>query len=221
MQAMILSVWLLQAATGPCFGAVSPGEGSSWTYSGTRVRSDGAEGRLSEPVDWTTVVVASVREGRSPRVLVRGFVTELAWSTPETQSRLSILACSDGQLVHFEAQSDDEVREAFDRWDDSYRSRGEVLLQMPLRDGQVFGQDPPREDLLYAWYVEAVDPPAGLPDSCRGSADAGFRTSYRTMPDDRFIDWYPGIGVGSYEYVHHGSPGDVNVALESCSLVRP
>jgi hypothetical protein len=172
-------------------------------------------------VTWTTVVLESLQRGETPLMLVRGSLTELAWSDPQTEPRLSILSCSHGDLIRFTARTDDEVRVAWRSWDASYAADAEVLLSTPLRHGEVFGQDPPREDILYAWYVEFVESPARLPDSCESRGNTAFGLTYRTVPDRQFIEWRPGIGITSYEYEHHGSLASADVVLESCSVVRP
>jgi hypothetical protein len=216
----VLAFSLQATGAQSCLGALSFEAGTSWTYSGTRVRSDGAGGRLSEPVRWTTSIEASRTEGEAGLALIRGFVTELAWSKPDTEPRLSLLACSDGRLIRVTGESEERIRLAYEEWDASMASTGQLLLETPLRHGQLFGQTPVREDAFYGWSVELVDMPSDLPDSCESDTSLTHRLSYRTMPDHQFVEWHSGIGIASYEYVHHGSPGDASVVLESCNLLR-
>lgn len=154
--------------------------------------------------------------GQAKLVLVRGFVTELAWSKRPATPGLSILVCSAGDLHHFEGRSDEETRAAFVQRDSSLVIRSRVLLQAPLYNGQVFGQDSPRHDALYGWDVETLLKASRAPPSCGAGGGDAYRLTYRTNPDLTVLDWLDGVGVARYTYEHHGTPARVDVRLVSC-----
>jgi hypothetical protein len=215
-----LLLTLQRSATSPCLGVPSHPSGFAWTYSGTRIEGGrGGRGKLAR-VTWTTTVVDARTAGHAKLVLIRGFVTELAWSEPSTAPKLSILVCSAGSLFRFEGTSDQATRAAFVQWDDSMLSRSRLFLQTPLYKGQTFGQDSPRQDPLYSWDVETLSMPSRTPLSCGAVQGDAWRLTYRTNPDLSLLDWQDGVGVVGYTYEHHGTPSKVDVRLVSCSLIR-
>lgn len=213
--ALLLS--LQRSATSPCVGVPAHAPGFTWHYSVMRL----AGGRAGVArVSWAMSVVDTASAGRATLLLVRGFVTEVAPSEPPASPRLSILVCSAGSLSQFKGRSDEETRAAFAQWDDSLAIRSRVFLQAALYDGQVFGQDPPRQDVLYGWEVETLAKSPRLPRSCGTSSANAYRLTYRTNPDITVLDWLDGVGVARYTYDHHGSPGRVNARLVSCTRSR-
>jgi hypothetical protein len=89
--------------------------------------------------------------------LVRGFVFDLAWHAPGMAPRLLLLVCRGQELIAVSFDDDMRARRAFEDRVDSLLDKGEVVLTLPLRDGQLFGQDPVRDDELYGWAVETAD----------------------------------------------------------------
>lgn len=167
-------------------------------------------------VFWTMSVVDTASAGEAKLVLVRGFVPELALSDRPATPGLSILVCRIGGLRQFKGRSDEETRAAFVQWDDSLVLRSRVFLQAPLTDGQVFGQEPLRQDALYGWDVEAL-PSWRVPRSCGAGKAYANRLTYRTNPDITILDWLDGVGVARYTYDHHGTTARVDVRLVSCT----
>jgi hypothetical protein len=149
-------------------------------------------------------------------LLVRGFVSELAWSVPTTAPRLSILACLKDRLLRLAFVADSAARDRFEHWTNADAGRGEVLLQPPLADGAIFGQDPPRQDDMYGWAVERLKPAPAVPPSCGRPGPDAFRLTMRTMPDHQIVEWRAGLGVTSYTYAHHGTPAAAEVRLTRC-----
>jgi hypothetical protein len=168
-------------------------------------------------VDWTSTLVDARPLGAGYLMLVRGFVTELAWSDPSTQPRLSILACVQDSLVRREFFADSEATQAFDRWTDSLAAGATLLVGDSLRDGTVFGQDPPRNDDMYGWSVERLNPAPNLPTTCRPSGTDALRLTMRTLPDHAVLEWRAGIGVTAFLYGHHGTRASADVRLIRCT----
>lgn len=200
-----------------CLGLEAVRPGTSWTYAGWRQWTAEGSGPDSAAVRWTTTVLATRAVPTGRLLLVRGFVSELAWSVPTTQPRLSILVCLKGRLLRVAFVADSAARYRFEHWTDDSAERGEVLLQQPLTDGAVFGQDPPRQDDMYGWAVERLKLPPAVPSSCGRPGPEAYRLTMRTLPDHQIMEWRAGVGVTAYTYVHHGTPAAAEVRLIRCA----
>ncbi len=219
MTAIILLVGHLAGGSAPsaCLGLESVQAGASWTYAGTRQwTAAGSAQPDSGAVQWTTTVLATRTVSAGHLLLVRGFVSELAWSDPTTRPRLSVLACLPDRLLHVAFIADSAARYVFDHWADSLVERGEVLLQQPLQDGAIFGQDPPRQDAMYGWVVERLQRAPAVPSTCGKPGPDAYRLTMRTLPDHQVVEWRAGLGVTAYAYAHHGTPAEVDVRLVRC-----
>jgi len=195
--------------------AVKPG--ASWTYSGWRQWTAAGSGQSdSAAVQWTTAVLATRAVPAGRLLLIRGFVSELAWSVPSTAPRLSILVCLKDRLLRVAFLADSAARYRFDHWTEAGATRGEVLLQQPLSDGAIFGQDPPRQDAMYGWVVERLRPAPAVPAGCGRPGPETWRLTMRTMPDHQVMEWRAGVGITAYTYVHHGTPAAAEVRLTRC-----
>lgn len=218
---LVLLLLLIAVTPGPdsCRTVMPLRPGWAWTYAGSALWSSrGGTHADSGTVLWTMTIVAARDAGSARIALVRGFVNQLAWYEPSTRPRLSLLACRGSQLFNLEPESDSAAQSAYAHWSDSLLPQAEVLLELPLHSGQVFGQSPPRSDALYGWAVAAVRPEAlaPLPPSCGHSAAQRFELSYRSLPDHAVIEWQPGLGVTRYTYGHHGTPAAAEVHLIGC-----
>jgi hypothetical protein len=214
-----------QASTAPppsaCLGLETVKPGTSWIYSGWRQwTAEGSSQSDSAAVRWTTSVLATRAVPTGRLVLVRGFVSELAWSVPTTAPRLSILVCLPDRLLRVAFIADSAARYRFDHWADANPDGGELLLQQPLVDGAVFGQDPPRQDDLYGWAVERLTSPPQAPPGCGKPGREGYRLTMRTLPDHQIVEWRAGLGITAYTYAHHGTPAAVEVRLARCAGSR-
>jgi hypothetical protein len=221
---ILLMAGQLAAGAAPpgCLGLEAVPPGATWTYTGWRLWTAQGSGSDSGAVEWITTVLAarSVPAGRL--LLVRGFVSELAWSVPTTRPRLSILACLGDHLLHLSFLADSAARYRYDHWTDASAERGELLLQRPLVDGAVFGQDPPRQDDMYGWAVERLKAPPAVPSGCGRPGPEAYQLTMRTMPDHQVMEWRAGVGITAYTYAHHGTPAAAEVRLARCRAVgRP
>ena len=216
--ALVLTVALLVTESDPaCFGMTSQPKGFQWTYAGTLVRY--VENRAkTERVTWASTVIATREVDDVRLALIEGFVRDLAWAAPTGAKRRSLLMCSAGRLLILSSANDGEVLQAFANWDASILERSEVLLETPLRDGQVFGQDPPRDDAMYGWLVSTKELRSHVPASCSPGRGQAYRLTHRFMTDHSIVEWWPGVGITSFEYEHHGTPEEADVRLVSCRL---
>jgi hypothetical protein len=218
--ALLLAGQVATGAASGCLGLETVRPGVAWTYTGWRLWTPEGSRPDSGAVEWTATVVAARSLPAGRLLLVRGFVSELAWSVPTTEPRLSILACLNDRLLRLGFLADSAARYRFDHWSDSSAARGEVLLQAPLRDGAVFGQDPPRQDDMYGWVVETLETPPAIPSGCGKPGAESFRLTLRTLPDHQIVEWRAGVGITAYTYVHHGTPAAALVRLARCRGLR-
>jgi hypothetical protein len=221
MMELVLLLSLVAVTPGPdsCLAALPLRPGWAWSYAGSALWSSGGGTQAdSAAVSWTMTIVGARDAGSTRIALVRGFVNQLAWYEPSTRPRLSLLACRGPQLFGLEPASDSAAQSAYAHWSDSLLLKAEVLLDLPLHDGQLFGQNPPRNDPLYGWSVAAIRPGAlrPLPASCGHSVAHRFELTYRSLPDHSVIEWQPGLGRTRYTYGHHGTPAATEVHLTSC-----
>jgi len=91
----------------------------------------------------------------------------------------------------------------------------DLILQLPLHTGELFGRDPAeRRDTFYAWFVEVAEP---VPPSVRrllpGITDSLYSVVYRTNPDYTLVGFVPGLGVAHYVYSHHGTTAETEAWL--------
>ncbi len=221
MITFVLLMSLIPAVPNPDSCAVTVPLRPDWTwhYAGSAMWSNGdGTGTDSTAVSWTMTVV-DVRDVENTRVaLVRGFVDQLARYEPTDPPRLSLLVCRGLRLFGLDLGSDAAARGAYAGWSDSLFHQAELLLDLPLRDGQLFGQSPSRADALYGWAVLALRPEhmAELPAGCGQTVGARFELSYRSLPDHAIVEWQPGVGIIRYAYAHHGTPAAAEVHLIGC-----
>lgn len=218
---LLLAGQVTAAAAPPgCLGLETVPAGASWTYTGWRQWTAQGSPPDSGAVEWTTTVLATRAVPAGRVLLVRGFVSELAWSVPTTRPRLSLLTCLNGRLLRVAFIADSAAHYRFDHWTDADADRGELLLEQPLVEGRVFGQDPPRQDDLYGWAVERLKTPPAVAPGCGRPGPDGYRLTMRTMPDHEVMEWRAGVGITAYTYGHHGTPAAAEVRLVRCAGVR-
>ena len=98
----------------------------------------------------------------------------------------------------------------------------EFFLDFPLTDFKRFCDlcSRTRQDYMYCWVVESVEPLDGL--NVKGVepeiARTQYRVSHRTLPDHRILEYVSGVGMTSYVYGHHGTVSEVDVRLTEVKL---
>jgi hypothetical protein len=218
MTDLFLALLLGIPAPNACDAILPLEAGRSWIYAGHAVWSAPAANRSdSGTVTWT-MAVERARDVPSGRIgLIRGFVQELAWYQPGALARLSILVCL-GEELRLAAFADDTAAAwAYNQWSDSVASRAELWLALPLREGRLFGQEPPRQDAMYGWLVERPESPVTIPDSCPLKAGPRYELTYRSLPDHLIVEWQLGLGVTRFVYGHHGTPASADLRLVACA----
>ena len=217
MTHLFLAVLLGAQAPDTCAMMLPLEADRSWTYAGQALWSvPGASQSDSGSVKWT-MTIERAREVPDGRIgLVRGFVQELAWYEPGIVSRLSILACRGSEFRVATFPDDAAAERAYDRWSDSLSSRAELWFALPLREGQLLGQEPPRQDAMYGWLVGWPESPVTIPDSCPVKVGPRYELTYRSLLDHRIVEWQLGLGISRFVYGHHGTPASAEVRLVAC-----
>jgi hypothetical protein len=193
-------------------------KGTQWIYEGSAAWTVNVNTvEKSTHVRWSTVVEDSICSSESCLALVRGFPNELAWYEPNQKSHLSILVCKQGKMYHLLSSDDEKAQEIFRHLQgdsSAVFSEHDLILDLPLRAGKIWGQDPRRDDQLYCWHVESLtERKLAVANKIGNSLRKVYEISYRTMPDHQVLEFAPGIGIIRYVYVHHGTVASTDVHL--------
>ena len=206
---MMLSIIAALAARPAACPVLPLATGRSWTYR-ARVSWSPAGSTTSRDttITWTTRVLDVRTRDSIDVALVQDWPTALAWWEPRQQPDSTFLVCTGHRLYQVASH-----RGAPSALRDSLLAGrrlpaiDDLLLQLPLRDGDLYGRDrAERTDTYYAWYVEAVvRAPARLIRVGVRRTDSVYTVAYRTMPDHQIMDYVPGFGLTGYVFAHHGT----------------
>jgi hypothetical protein len=192
--------------------------GATWVYTAkvawSGIGTDTAGTRI---FSWTTRVVSTAAGPGAVAAVVRGWPSELAWWTPGQRPGLSVVYCTRDAVYRLTTPDSSQVSALADSLIAGTRvpSQDEILIQLPLRVGQLFGRDSlERTDTFYAWLAERADatPPA-LRRSSPEVSDTLYQLVYRTLPDHQIVVLAPGLGVTRYIYSHHGTVAEADARL--------
>ena len=187
--------------------------GTYWVYRGRVAWGDEKEAT----VEWKSEVVESATRGRFKIAVLLGHPWDLPWYEPG-RGRGCYLLIADSNTRFYLTQDEGACSIPEGEPGEDLTDYQNLILVMPAKAGDLFGQDPeapPREDTMYAWSVDKLEnaPLAGI----KGVAPAIPRTAcvlrYSTFPDHQIVTYVPGIGVTAYEYMHHGTVSAVDVKL--------
>lgn len=204
--------------------------GNIWVYSGTiRWTPAGSNEVLEKEIDWRMEIVDVIERFGLLAAVLEGHPSDLAWyEEGRHRRRHLVVAVGEGQTEQLYLLSNERAAEVEERLRDPDDSLIDVLadyelvLDLPLSHLKRFCDLPSRtrQDYLYCWLVESVQPLAGIdvegvdPDVARTQ----YRVSHRTLPDHRIIEYVSGVGITSYTYGHHGTVSDVDVRLNEAKL---
>ncbi len=204
--------------------------GNTWVYTGTiRWTPAGSNEVLKKEIDWTMEIVDVIERQGLRAAVLDGHPSDLAWYEEGRQRRRHlVVAIGEGQTEQLYLLSDERAGEVEER----LRNSGDSLIDL-LEDHELFLDLPlsslkrfcdlhsrTRQDYLYCWLVESVQPLEGLDVKGvdPGVARTQYRVSHRTLPDHRIIEYVSGVGITSYIYGHHGTVSDVDVRLNQAKL---
>ncbi|HYG99823.1 MAG TPA: hypothetical protein VD837_11885 [Terriglobales bacterium] len=190
-------------------------KGTYWTYR-AEVQSEQPEnGILAAQLSWRMEVIDTYRRGPIRAVLMRGHPADLAFYTPKTQPSLWVMARSGNHYyILRDPSSWARLHNPSDLLEDLIVPANEFFLWL-MKQGDLFGQEPRRDDTFYGWFVEEQRP-ADLSTifSSPAVSDAQeYRLAYRTIGGSEIITFVPGIGITRYIYHHNGTTSDVDAVL--------
>ena len=194
-------------------------KGTYWVYSAdvdwTVMNSQG-EVRHSH-VRFKSEVTDVVTRGNVFAARMRGFVQELGWYEPDRPPGDYVIVRVG--VNHYYLMGSD----AAELWtkitelppDSRLEELGDddLLLEVPLTRGALFGDPAQTPRAWYCWEV-ADEQPVHLP--ARVSRRAGlheFTLKLRTTPDFTEFGFVPGVGISRFRYAHHGTVANCEARL--------
>jgi hypothetical protein len=201
--------------------------GTTWVYEGTAQWTEDASEAREGPIT-LQMKVEAVREAKGFRIAwLRGWPADCAWYVPGAKPKLHAVVEVPGRgLFLLDESRATELKERFARREAvSLASLGleaDALFVVPgvkARGGFGDAQALKRADRLYSWQVDE-EPTVDLKNLGR-PATKGLQLSYRTNSDHQLVEFVPGVGITSYEYVHHGSVAECSVKLKQMSKEKP
>ena len=199
--------------------------GTSWTYRAEVAWDAGGNDRARrQTVRWTTTVVSVLSSESAVAATVQGWPDDLAWWEPHQSPTTSVIYCTGGRVYLFHSPTDSAQALAASLLSGArHASVGDLILELPLRTGQLYGRDTSeRGDTFYAWFVESAE---SIPSTVRrlraGLGDSLYTVTYRTNPDHTILGFVPGLGIAHYVYVHHGTLAEADAWLVAYTEGRP
>ena len=228
---LLLGGILLLAASSVAADAAKPRsdvfpfvKGHYWLYDG-QVKF-AAEGKTTEKqiTGWRSEVIDTAEASTFKAALLKGHPHDLAWYSDETKRSDAIVILTSSGEFH-EVTDSENLPQTFQ----TLKSAGAlpkdltgpstILFKFPPKVGDRFG-DPEQVKLgaRYCWAVTDVATAKSAP-AIKGAASGKRLTiglTFRTSPDHTNVLLAAGIGITSYTYVHHGTPGDCEMRLVEC-----
>jgi hypothetical protein len=193
-------------------------KGTTWVYS-ARVKwsAQGKQPGGTKTLRWAATVADSYRKGHVEAALLHGGPWDLAWYSPTTTAKDSLVV-RDGATYYLVREN---ARDAFDRLkeltsaDIEKEFAGDIWFRVPLQVSDDFcAPDQEKTAPFYCWSVEKVTTTHSLkvPGFGRRSATEYF-LAFLTNPDTTTLTLVPGAGIVTYYYEHHGTVAEASVKL--------
>jgi hypothetical protein len=214
---LIASVAILSIAHG--WAQPKPGpeqfplaKGSYWIYEGEKKWQEEGPKVFTEKITWRMEVIDRAERNGIVAAVVRGHPD----GGPE---ELQVLIAVDGRqfyLLPAEKSVLKRLKDPNDALVDLVKE-DQIELSLPLSPGKRFceAEQITRPDGYYCWVVEEqrkerLTNILGV----AGDIDRNvYRIAFRTLPDHVVVDFAPGVGITSYEYVHHGTTDERHLTL--------
>ena len=197
--------------------------GARWVYQGTvKWTAPNSSQLRTNTVTWTLEVLEKTVRGHVTGWRLRGVPTDLAWYEAGKKPAEGVLL-QVGPAKFYLLDAEDGPR-IWNRLEDSRDelsgldiAEPALQLELPLRDGLVFGETSQlcRLDRSYCWHVTAggtLDwPVAGLPDAA--APRPLYEMAYQSLPDTTTVWFCNGAGIVRFRCRHHGTPAEADVRL--------
>lgn len=189
-------------------------KGTDWIYR-VDVQSQQTTGILATQLTWRMEVVDTYHRSNIDAALMRGHPADLAFYTRGAQPRFWVLARSgDRYYVLRDPAAWSRLHDRADSLSGLIATPNE-FFSFPMKPGDLFAQDPKRDDNFYGWYVEDVHAAdlAGLPDLPVRSDAQEYLLVNRTIGGTETVTFVPGAGITRYIYHHSGTVSEVDAVL--------
>lgn len=193
--------------------------GREWIYRGSHISTNEGGEIRTDSVRWTMRCVA-VKQGAQLRVgLIRNWIADLAWQTPDTPVSFALLIEYHNQLSMLNnldsAAALDSMNTVLKT--DRPSSTAQLLIDSNLELWHSYGGESSHAEEMpgfYAWQVEEIHPLDSTANWHHLAAEhQEYQIIYRTQPDHLILEFVPGVGITHYTYSHHGTPEEVDVVL--------
>jgi hypothetical protein len=204
--------------------------GNTWVYTGTiRWTPAGSNDVLEKEIEWTMEIVEVIERRGLRAAVLDGHPSDLAWYEEGRERRRHlVVAIGEDQTEQLYLLSNKRAAEVERRLRSSddplidLLQEYELFLDLPLSQLKRFCDlySGTRQDYLYCWVVESVEPLDGF--DVKG-VDPGiprtrYHVSHRTLSDHRVVEYVSDVGITSYVYGHHGTVSEVDVRLSEAKL---
>jgi hypothetical protein len=190
-----------------------PAKGSYWIYNGQRKEQEAGQGLkvFSKKITCRTEVVDKIERAGVTAAVVRGY--------PVCSEDLQVLVSADGHhfyLLPADSSVLKRLKDPNDALVDLVRD-DQIELVLPLVKGERFCQSSQmtRTDGFYCSVVEEQrrERLSGVLGVSSGVERTVYQITLRTAPDYTAMDFVPGIGITSYDYIHHGTIEEEHLTL--------
>ena len=194
-------------------------KGSYWIYSAevdwTVLNSNG-EVRHSR-VRLKSEVIDVVTRENVFAARVRGFVQDLGWYEPNRPPGDYVIVRVGVNHYYLLGNDTPELWKKISELPPDSRLQelgyDDLLLEVPLTRGALFGDPVQTPRAWYCWEV-ADEQPVHLPTRvCKRAGVHEFTLKFRTTPDFSEFGFVPGVGITRFRYAHHGTVANCNARL--------
>ena len=188
-------------------------KGTTWVYRAhVKSAQAGSSKILEKNLQWKMTVEEASEQGDVSAALLLGSPWDLAWYTPDvTPSEFLVVRV--GTNYYFVR---DQARERFAKIKSGEKFKDaefadDIWFTTPLReDDAACPPNQKRSAPMWCWSVEAVSSD-DLPAKHRNHGP--YQLVYRSNPDHVVLTFTPGIGITSWQYVHHGTTSEAALTL--------
>lgn len=184
-------------------------KGNYWEYS-YKIKESSAEGRIIEKNGTIKMEVQSIHRAMDYTVVeMKGDILNL-----QPDGRFGFLATSNKIYWLDEATLNNVLNrigelQQFESLSEILGEGTGLMFEFPLYDGQKFGGDPNRSDLMYIWVVSHDGEFLGK----ENKSFKKYRLEYCQSADTTTVVFVPGIGITSFSYHHNGTIDDRMIEL--------
>ncbi len=203
-------------------------KGNAWKYEG--VLKFAVEGEEKEKkMAWEMKVIDSVEKDGATAALVTGYPGMLTFYEDGKETLGCLLINNGGKLLINASEPDckqtfADVASGAKKIDELSKSSDLLIDNSQLKKGNVYGFEEgaaqeAKDSKLYCWSVNDEKKFDAAVKGFNAKECMQYSLSYTSRPDTTSFDFVPGLGFVNFEYVHHGTPGDVSAKLVEFSSV--